>query len=117
MVNSPSVVQVLRAATADLLGADHIQSGRQEMGAEDFGYFSSLAPGAMFRLGCKIEGDERKHHNPRFDVDEACLPIGAAILAEAALRLLREPIGGAENGPDGNDGDEDARGENDSEAV
>ena len=117
MVNSPSVVHVLRATTADLLGADHIQSGRQEMGAEDFGYFSSLAPGAMFRLGCKIEGDERKHHNPRFDVDEACLPIGAAILAEAALRLLREPIGGAENGPDGNDVDEAGGDKNDGQAV
>jgi metal-dependent amidase/aminoacylase/carboxypeptidase family protein len=60
------------------------------MGAEDFGYFSSLAPGAMFGLGCRIEGDERRHHDPRFDVDERCLPIGAAILAEAALRLLRK---------------------------
>jgi metal-dependent amidase/aminoacylase/carboxypeptidase family protein len=60
------------------------------MGAEDFGYFSALAPGAMLGLGCKIEGDERVAHSPRFDIDERCLPVGAAILAEAALRLLRE---------------------------
>lgn len=92
MVNAPSVVAVLRKTTADLLGEDHIQSGRQEMGAEDFGFFSSMAPGAMFRLGARIEGDERKHHNPRFDVDESCLPLGAAILAEAALRLLHKPV-------------------------
>jgi metal-dependent amidase/aminoacylase/carboxypeptidase family protein len=44
----------------------------------------------MFRLGCSIEGDERKAHNPTFDLDEGCLPIGAAILAEAALRYLRQ---------------------------
>jgi metal-dependent amidase/aminoacylase/carboxypeptidase family protein len=44
----------------------------------------------MFSLGCRIEGDERKHHNPRFDVDERCLPIGVTILAEAALRFLRD---------------------------
>jgi hypothetical protein len=43
----------------------------------------------MFKLGCRIEGDERNHHHPRFDVDEGCLPIGAAILAEAVLRRLR----------------------------
>jgi amidohydrolase len=89
MVNHAAVVELLEETATDLLGAEHIQSGRQEMGAEDFGFFSSLAQGAMFRLGCKIEGDERVHHNPRFDVDEGCLPIGAAILAEAALRLLR----------------------------
>jgi metal-dependent amidase/aminoacylase/carboxypeptidase family protein len=44
----------------------------------------------MFRLGCRIEGDERKGHSPRFDVNERCLPVGTAILAEAALRLLRK---------------------------
>jgi len=40
-------------------------------------------------LGCRIEGDERKAHNPRFDIDERCLPLGVAILAEATLRRLR----------------------------
>jgi len=54
--------------------------------------FTDLAPGAMFRLGCRIEGDERKGHNPTFDLDEGCLPIGAAILAESALRYLRAGV-------------------------
>jgi metal-dependent amidase/aminoacylase/carboxypeptidase family protein len=31
----------------------------------------------------------RLHHHPRFDVDERCLPVGAALLAETALRYLR----------------------------
>jgi amidohydrolase len=88
-VNDPDVVDALQEVAVDLLGAEHVQTGRLEMGAEDFGFFSSLAPGAMFDLGCRIEGDERNHHHPRFDVDERCLPIGAAILAEAALRRLR----------------------------
>jgi amidohydrolase len=59
------------------------------MGAEDFGAFTDLAAGAMFVLGSRIEGDERRLHHPRFDIDERCLPVGTAILAEAALRLLR----------------------------
>jgi amidohydrolase len=89
MVNDPNVVDILEEAATDLLGAEHVQTGRQEMGAEDFGFLSSLAPGAMFRLGCRIEGDERNPHSPTFDVDKRCLPIGSAVLAEAALRLLR----------------------------
>lgn len=90
MVNDAGAVELLREVVADLLGSEHIQTSKQEMGAEDFGFFSNLAPGAMFNLGCRIEGDERQHHSPRFDIDERCLPIGAAILAEATLHALRQ---------------------------
>ena len=89
MYNDEQVAGLLKAVVVDLLGAEHIHTRKREMGAEDFEAFSSLAPGAMFSLGCLIEGDERRAHSPCFDVDERCLPIGAAILAEAALRLLR----------------------------
>ncbi len=89
MVNDSQVVKLLKGTAADLLGESHVQHARQEMGSEDFGFFSSLTRGAMFRLGCKIEDDERQHHSPTFDVDESCLPVGTAILTEAVLRLLR----------------------------
>ncbi len=92
MVNDAAVVGLIRQVAADLLGSDHVLEQEVTMGAEDFGAFSALVPGAMFRLGCRIEGDERKGHNPRFDIDERSLPIGAAILAESALRLLRGGI-------------------------
>jgi len=90
MLNDAGAVDLLREVATDLLGAEHIEPPERSMGAEDFGFFSTLVPGAMFMLGCRIEGDERKHHNPRFDIDERCLPIGAAILAEAAGRFLRQ---------------------------
>ncbi len=92
MYNETQTVALLRQVAADLLGAEQVHSRKPEMGAEDFGFFCKQAPGAMFGLGCRIEGDERKHHNPRFDVDERCLPVGAAILAEAALRFLKDPF-------------------------
>jgi amidohydrolase len=56
-------------------------------------YMANLAPGAMFYLGCRIDGDERKHHHPRFDIDESCLPLGTAVLTETALRLLEASKG------------------------
>jgi metal-dependent amidase/aminoacylase/carboxypeptidase family protein len=89
MINDSGVVERLRQVAIDLLGEEHIQPPIHEMGAEDFGFFTSRVSGAMFGLGCLIEGDERVHHNARFDIDERCLPIGGAILAEAALRFLR----------------------------
>jgi amidohydrolase len=90
VVNDAELANLIREVASELLGDEHIPPLKREMGAEDFGTFSALAPGAMFVLGCRIEGDERRLHHPRFDVDERCLPVGTACMAEAALRLLRK---------------------------
>ncbi len=89
MHNHGEITSLLSRVAIDLLGNDHLKPGLPTMGAEDFGYFTAQAPGAMFSLGCGIEGDPRMAHNPLFDINENCLPVGAAILAEAALRLLK----------------------------
>lgn len=93
VINDEGIVALLREVAGDLLGSEHVKPREPGMGAEDFSVFSAMAPGAMFRLGCQMEGDERKAHNPTFDLDEGCLPIGAAILAEAALRYLQRHEG------------------------
>jgi amidohydrolase len=90
MINDAAVVEAIRQVAVDLLGAEKVKARERTMGAEDFGQLSSVAPGAMFRLGCQIEGEERRGHSPTFDLDERCLPVGVAVLAEAALRLLRQ---------------------------
>jgi len=89
MINDEGVVRLMEAAAGDLLGAENVLPPLDGLGAEDFGCFSEIAPGAMFALGCQIEGDVRFPHNPRFDIDERCLPIGTAILAESVLRIMR----------------------------
>ncbi len=89
MLNHTDVSQLIEATAADLLGQEHISPIPKELGAEDFGSFTQMAPGAMFTLGTLIEGDERYLHHPRLDLDERALPIGTAILAETALRFLR----------------------------
>jgi amidohydrolase len=90
VINDERLVRLLHEVAGDLLGSEHVLPPEKGMGAEDFSDLTAVAPGAMFRLGCRIDGDERKLHNPHFDLDEGCLPIGAAILAEAALRFLRQ---------------------------
>ncbi len=86
--NSPSLVKLIENVAVDLIGEENLAEDQPEMGSEDFGYFAQDIPGAMFILGAEIEGDTRRHHDPMFDIDEDCLPIGAAIMAETALRLL-----------------------------
>jgi amidohydrolase len=90
MINDEKVAQLIKQTAIDLIGAENVQPPTDGLGAEDFGCFSELAPGAMFYLGSKVEGDEREHHNSKFDVNDHCLPYGAAILAETTLRFLRK---------------------------
>jgi amidohydrolase len=61
------------------------------MGGEDFSYLGQRAPGCFFWLGATAPGEpKRLHHHPQFDVDERCLPLGVALLAESAVRYLRQ---------------------------
>ena len=72
------------------MGREHVTPIPKELGAEDFASYTQIVPGAMFTLGTLIENDPRYLHHPRLDLDERAFPIGTAILAETALRYLRE---------------------------
>jgi amidohydrolase len=88
MINSPEASDLIHAVANDLLGKEHILPWKDDLGAEDFGCFMELAPGAMFSLGSG-DGKTQWHlHNPDFDMNEQALPIGAAIFAETAMRFL-----------------------------
>lgn len=90
LVNDPAAAGWLRRVAGDLLGEQNVGAGNVSMGAEDFAFMTQRAPGAMFGLGVKTPGGEARYlHTPTFDLDEDALPIGAAILAETALRFVR----------------------------
>ncbi len=88
--NDPVVAGWLRQVGADLLGQAHVSNAQRSMGAEDFSFMSQRKPGAIFNLGVKLPGAPPRHlHTGAFDLDENALPIGAALLAETALRFVR----------------------------
>jgi amidohydrolase len=90
MINSPTASDLIATVAGDLLGKQNVLPWKDELGAEDFGCFMELAPGAMFALGTGSESFQCHLHNPDFDLDESSLPVGAAVLAETALRFLRK---------------------------
>jgi IAA-amino acid hydrolase len=91
IVNDATMTALVRQVGADLLGKEQVEESLQEMGGEDFSYFAQKAPGCFLELGGSTPGEPvRVAHHPRFDVDEGCLPIGAALLAETAVRFLKE---------------------------
>lgn len=90
MLNHAGAAELIRKVGRELLGEENVGIPEEEMGAEDFGFFTQAAPGAMFYLGAMIEGDVRFGHQSRFDIDERCLPIGTALLAQIALTYLKQ---------------------------
>jgi metal-dependent amidase/aminoacylase/carboxypeptidase family protein len=48
------------------------------------------APGAMINLGAKFDEQNRPHHSPIFAISEEPFKYGSAILAETAMRLLKQ---------------------------
>ena len=89
IINDAGLTALVRQVCVDLLGRENVQDQPLEMGGEDFSYFAREAPGCFFWLGGGFPGEPKRiHHHPRFDVDERCLPLGAALLAETAIRYM-----------------------------
>lgn len=88
--NDPDVSALIETTATEMLGAAALYPPEPGMGAEDFGYMTRKAPGAMFMLGAQYDERSRPHHTPIFDIAESSFHIGAALLTETACRLLRQ---------------------------
>jgi amidohydrolase len=87
--NDAGVTARIREVAAALLGPAQVVDLPFDTWAEDFGYMTAAVPGAMFWLG--VTGPSVPDpiwHSPTFDIDENALPVGAAVLAASALKLL-----------------------------
>ncbi|MEZ4869528.1 MAG: amidohydrolase [Caldilineaceae bacterium] len=89
-VNAAAPTEVIQQVAAAVLGEENLDLTFRTTGGEDFSAVLARVPGNFFFLGAR--NDERNlnapHHNPRFDIDERCLPQGVAILCEAARQIL-----------------------------
>jgi amidohydrolase len=88
-INAAKPTQVMHSAVAAVLGEEQINTTYKTTGGEDFSAVLERVPGNFFMLGSRSgESTGAPHHNPRFDIDESCLPQGVAILCDAAVRCL-----------------------------
>ncbi len=93
LINDPKIAAMLFDSATHCLGKENcIFGGRPTMAGEDFAYFAKAVPSAIFKLGCRNEkeGITAPIHNPRFDIDEGCLSVGAAVFTDFALRFLKD---------------------------
>jgi amidohydrolase len=91
LVNDPALAQLVTQTGLDLLGAGNVIGDfHPVMAADDLAYFTRARPGLCVLIGLAnpAAGITAPHHHPRFDIDEEALPVGAAVIAEAARRFL-----------------------------
>lgn len=90
-VNAPEPTAVVYEAAAAVLGTQNIDTTYRTTGGEDFSAVLAQVPGNYFFIGARdnARGLNAPHHNPRFDIDERCMPEGVAILCDAAVRCLK----------------------------
>ena len=81
--NNEKLNQQARALAEEYAGPGNVQTTEMRMGAEDFGYYSQLIPGCFYRLGVANEarGITSGVHTPTFNVDEAAIETGMAMMA------------------------------------
>jgi len=65
------------------VGSENVSETELRMGAEDFGYYTQVIPGCFYRLGVRNEAQDIVHnvHTPRFNIDEAAIETGIAMMA------------------------------------
>jgi hippurate hydrolase len=79
------VQQVVRGLSPVLKLAENLEPC---MGSEDFAFMLAQCPGAYVWLGSGRDGDNPNVHSPRFDFNDAVLPLGAALFAALAEKRL-----------------------------
>lgn len=88
----PELTEKCRAAAAKVVGEENMVSTESGMGSEDFGYIMENCGGCFGFLGIKDEGYGAVWglHSDKFRVNDAALPVGAAVFAQVAADYLAE---------------------------
>jgi amidohydrolase len=90
VVNTPDVNARLRPVFQQAAPDVHLIDDFQMMVAEDMSYFLDKLPGTFFLVGSANPQRhlDYPHHHPRFDFDEAAIPLAAELLAAAVASYV-----------------------------
>ena len=92
--NDPSLTARVRASAESAIGKDHVVDSTRWTASEDFPHLgqSISVPSVYFFVGATSAGEDAAaapvNHSPRFKLDEAALPVGTAVMTQAALDFL-----------------------------
>lgn len=89
-LNDAGLWQEARSIAGAMLGPDAVHEIAPILAGEDFAFYCEHVPGCFVGLGVRNEREGAVHgvHHPEFRMDEAALPIGAALHAAFAIHSL-----------------------------
>lgn len=88
-INSAAEAELCRSVAATMVGADNVRTDMPpSMGAEDFAYMLREKPGCYVWIGNGPGEGGCTLHNPRYDFNDALLPIGASYWVRLTEHLL-----------------------------
>lgn len=91
VVNDDPITAILEKAAKSAIGAENVKLATPLMAGDDLAYYLQRVPGSYFWLGITPEsGIIAPAHTPQFDIDEAALPVGVAVLYAAVHQALKE---------------------------
>ncbi|SAL83560.1 amidohydrolase [Caballeronia arvi] len=92
VVNDADAAEFVRAVVRSRFGDEALyKDARPTGGAEDFAFMLQAVPGCYVFMGTGDGhgcGEVHELHNPRFDFNDECLPIGATFWVELVERAL-----------------------------
>ncbi len=88
LVNDNNVTQNAKSAAIDYLGIDKVVDLELRMTAEDFAYFSQVAPSCFYRLGTGNNNNKWNLHSPTFNIDEDAFSISSGLMAYITMKDL-----------------------------
>jgi amidohydrolase len=88
-VNHAAEAMFAADVAEEICGPDQVtRSARPSMGGEDFSFMLRARPGAMLWLGNGEGVDGCYLHNPRYDFNDAAMPVGISFFARLVERFL-----------------------------
>lgn len=85
--NDPNVTSEVREKAIEMFGQENVEELPIRLTAEDFSYYSQIAPVCFFRLGVRNESKGITYgvHHPKFNIDDDALKIGMEIISSSVL--------------------------------
>lgn len=89
LVNDPGMAELMKGVAEQIVGKGGVRGDIRTMGGEDMSHFLYQVPGCFAFVGsARPDGTSHPHHSPRFDIEEAALPIAVELLTQTTARYL-----------------------------
>ncbi|WP_214629562.1 M20 metallopeptidase family protein [Paenibacillus agaridevorans] len=92
LINHWEQTEATEAIIDGLIGREAREEAKPTLAGEDFSVYLNEIPGCFFWLGSGPPDNAESAyglHHPKYTLNEECLPIGAALLAEIAVNRLQ----------------------------